>query len=134
MADGFMLQGVVEPGRGLGVPLMSQGDILARIRELMGQPVLPGTLNLRLAESLDRDLLTNYLTGSEVSPDWESTTGQLGYFWEAALIEGRYQAVVMQADEPGYPPDQIEVLSGTHLRGALELEDGDSVQLRFVSS
>jgi len=112
---------------------MSQGDTLVRLRELIGLQVIPGTLNVRLDEPIDRSLLTQYFPASELSNDWGSKTGQVGYFWATVLIEDTYSAVIIQADEQGYPLDLIEVLSDTHLRQALELDAGDSIRLSFVA-
>ncbi len=133
MADPHTLEGIVEAGRGLGVPRMSQGDSLVRLRELLGLPVIPGTLNVRLDEPMDRSLLTHYLPASQLSSDWESETDQGGYFWATVLIEGTYHGVIIQADEPEYPLDLVEVLSDTHLRQALDLSAEDSIRFSIVA-
>ena len=112
---------------------MSQGDTLVRLRELIGLPVIPGTLNVRLGEPMDRSLLTQHLPAAQLSSDWGRETGQVGYFWATVLIEGTYHGVIIQADEPGYPLDLVEVLSDTHLRQALELDAGDSIRFLFVT-
>ncbi len=65
-------------------------------------------------------------------PDWHERTGQTGYHAVDVLVAGRYRALAFQADEPegqGYPPDQIELLSDTHLRRALGLADGDLIEV-----
>lgn len=59
-----------------------------------------------------------------ISPDWEARTGQAGYFFVPVLIAERYRGVAFQADEPGYPPDQIELISEVHVRSALGVSDG----------
>ena len=51
------------------------------------------------------------------------------------MISGRYRGLAFQADEPGepgYPSDQIELLSGVHLRVALGLNDGDRVAISVL--
>jgi CTP-dependent riboflavin kinase len=96
---------------------------------------VPGTLNLRLAVPLERDGRWRYLPSEEIAPDWQERTGQTGYHLMPVRIAGRYRALAFQADEPngrGYPPEQIELLSDTHLRSALGLADGDRVEIEFA--
>jgi hypothetical protein len=35
------------------------------------------------------------------------------------LIAGQYRGILFQGDEPEYPPTQVEILSGHHLRATL---------------
>lgn len=49
------------------------------------------------------------------------------------LIEGTYHGVIIQADEPGYPLNLVEVLSDTHLRQALDLGAEDSIRFSIVA-
>ena len=67
------------------------------------------------------------LRAKEIGPDWEETTGQAGYFIVAVRIEDRYRGIAFQADEPGYPADQVELISEVKLREALGLGDGDPI-------
>lgn len=104
------LAGTVIPGRGLGAVRMARSDTLVRLQELVGFPVVPGTLNVRLAEPFEQSLRSSYVAASEIGPGWETETGQAGYLFAPVLIAGRYRGVVFQADEPGYPPGQVEML------------------------
>jgi CTP-dependent riboflavin kinase len=66
----------------------------------------------------------------EITADWEERTGQAGYFLASVTIAGRYRGLAFQAVEPGrrgYPPDQIELFCGAHLRAELGLDDGDPI-------
>jgi CTP-dependent riboflavin kinase len=93
---------------------------------------VPGTLNVRLPEPRRRSSSWRYLAAATISPDWEAQSGQAGYFKAPVVIAGRYRGLALQADEPdepGYPPDQIEVLSEVHLRGALGLSNGDPITI-----
>lgn len=124
------LSGVVQPGRGLGASLMADAEIIERLRELAGFPVVPGTLNVRLPQALERGPHWRYVSAAQISPDWEARTGQAGYFLAPVTIAGRYRGLAFQADEPGepgYPSDQIELFSEVHLRHALDLGDGDPI-------
>ena len=45
-------------------------------------------------------------------------------------MAGRYRAIAFQADEPaepGYPPEQVELICEAHLRRELGLTDGDAI-------
>jgi len=127
---GLDLTGTVEPGRGLGTELMRDSHVAARFDEIAGFPLVPGTLNVRLPRPVMRDQRWRYLSAEEIAPDWSERSGQSGYFLAAAVVERAHRALVFQAIEPegpGYPPDQIEVLSDTHLRTTLGLADGNAI-------
>jgi CTP-dependent riboflavin kinase len=106
------------------------GADLARLSELLGFVVVPGTLNVRLAAPVVRDESWRFLASSEIGPGWEEATRQTGYHYLPVLVAGRYRAVAFQADEPeepGYPADQVELICEAHLRRELGLSDGDEI-------
>ena len=126
------LNGIVQPGRGLGSALMADVHKLARLEEIAGFALVPGTLNLRLPAPLERTPGWWYLPAAEITPAWPAQTGQTGYFMAFVTIARRYRGLAFQAEEPdgpGYPPDQLELLSEAHLRRALGLSDGDAVEV-----
>jgi CTP-dependent riboflavin kinase len=128
------LSGVVEPGRGLGSAVMT-GVYLSRLSELLGFDAVPGTLNVRLTEPVARDETWSFLASSEIAPGWEAATGQTGYHYLPVLVLGRHRAIAFQADEaqePGYPADQVELICETHLRRELALADGDEISFTVV--
>lgn len=132
MAGGDDLSGTVRLGRGLGTELLEGSPVAEAFRAIAGFPVVPGTLNVRLPGPLARDGRWRYVAAEAIAPDWHERTGQTGYHLVDVLVAGRYRALAFQADEPegrGYPPDQIELLSDTHLRNALGLADGDRIEL-----
>jgi CTP-dependent riboflavin kinase len=127
------LSGVVQPGRGLGAGLMADASVMRKLRELSGFPVVPGTLNVRLAAPLERGPSWRYVSADEIAPDWEARTGQAGYFLARVTVAGRYRALAFQAVEPeghGYPRDQIELFCEVRVRGELGLDDGDVIEIR----
>jgi len=135
MSDRDDLSAFVEPGRGLGAELLQDPLVAERFEAIAGFAVVPGTLNVRLPGPLARDDRWRYVPAEEITPDWRERTGQTGYHLVDVLVAGRYRAVAFQADEPdgrGYPPDQLEVLSDTHLRSALGLADGDRIEIAVV--
>jgi CTP-dependent riboflavin kinase len=128
------LSGIVEPGRGLGAGLMTDRAVMEKLQELTGFPVVPGTLNVRLPQALERGPAWRYLAAAEVAPDWQARTGQTGYFLARVTVAERYRGLAFQAvepDEPGYPPDLIELFCEAHLRHALGLGDGDRIGVRL---
>ena len=109
---------------------MRDPHITARFEEIAGFPLVPGTLNVRLPGPLVRDERWRCLPSEGIAPDWAKRSGQSGYFLADVIVEGAHRALAFQALEPegpGYPPDQVELLSETHLRDALELADGDPI-------
>ena len=131
------LSGIVQPGRGLGAGLMADDVAMARLSELAGFPLVPGTLNVRLPGPLERAAGWRYIAAAEIGADWEARTGQAGYHLADVVIARRYRGLAFQADEPagpGYPADQIELFSDVHLRGALGLEDGDPIAVALSAA
>jgi CTP-dependent riboflavin kinase len=125
------LSGAVQPGRGLGSALLQDQAVAARFEAIAGFVVVPGTLNVRLSRPIARDGRWRYVAAEAIAPDWRERTGQTAYHLVDVLVAGRFRAVAFQAEEPdglGYPPDQIELLSDTHLRSALGLADGGLIE------
>jgi CTP-dependent riboflavin kinase len=130
------LSGIVEPGRGLGAGLMADEAVMERLEELAGFPVVPGTLNVRLPQRLERGPRWRYVAAAEITPDWEARAGQAGYFLAPVLVAARYRGLAFQAVEPegrGYPPDQIELFCEAHLRRELGLGDGDRIAVLLTA-
>ena len=121
--------GRVRPGQGLGAPRMADPDVMELLERTMAFRPVPGTLNVVLDHPFVRAPDTEYVQAGLLSPDWEAATGQAGYWLTPMLAGGRYDAVAVQADEPHYPAEQLELLCGVRLRDALGLADGDAVEL-----
>ena len=121
------LTGVVVRGMGRGAALLDDDRVLDRIEELFGLRIVPGTLNVQLAAPFDRSRATRYVAASEIDAGWEAATGQAGYHLVPVLVEGRYRGIAIQADEPDYPEDLIEIMCEVHLRSTLGLVDGDPI-------
>lgn len=114
---------------------MADPAVLARLTELVGFDVVPGTLNVRLARPFERGSDWQYLAAAEIAPDWQTRSGQAGYFHVPVLIAGRHRGVAFQADEPGepgYPADQIELFAEVRLREELGLGDGDLIAVTIT--
>jgi 8-oxo-dGTP diphosphatase len=117
-------------GQGFGAPRMAQPAVLDLLERTVGFRPVPGTLNLVLPHPFDPDLSTTlYVPAIDLSPTWEAEVGQAGYWLTPVLVADRYPAVAVQADEPGYPPEQVELICAVRLRDALGLADGDAVTI-----
>ena len=55
---------------------MGDENVMKRLQELAGFPVVPGTLNIRLSRALERDSSWRYVPAVDISPDWEARSGQ----------------------------------------------------------
>ena len=127
-----MYVGRVRQGRKLAVERMDSAILLV-MEQRLGMALVPGTLNLVLANHFDRPPGTLFVPSVELGPDWEEMTGQAGYYLTSVLIEERYRGVAMQAEEFGFPLEQVEIMSEVHLRSTLTLDDGDEVRFSTVA-
>ena len=124
----------MQPGRGLGTGLMADRAVTEKLQALAGFPIVPGTLNVRLPQPLERGSAWWYVPAEEITANWQARTGQAGYFLARVTVAERFRGLAFQAVEPGglgYPPDQIELFCEAHLRRALGLGDGDRIAVRL---
>ncbi|HEY8179474.1 MAG TPA: DUF120 domain-containing protein [Candidatus Limnocylindria bacterium] len=121
--------GRVRPGQGLGAPRMADSNVMGLLERSMGFRPAPGTLNVMLDHPFDRAPDTEYIRASLLNPDWQADTGQAGYWLTPMVAGGIYDAIAVQADEPHYPAEQLEILCGVRLRDAFRLADGDPIEL-----
>ena len=125
------LSGIVQPGRGLGASVIADQAVSETLQKLAGFSVVPGTLNVRLPRPLERvGACWRYVAAAEITADWETRTGQAGYFLAPVTVAERFRGLAFQAVEPGeygYPSDQIELFCEVHLREELGLGDGDAI-------
>jgi CTP-dependent riboflavin kinase len=104
------------------------------LEAIIGFPVVPGTLNVRLPRPLERGPSWRHVASDEIASDWQERTDQSGYFLAPVTVAGRYRGLAFQAVEPGgrgYPSDQIELFCEAHLRTELGLGDGDPIEIRL---
>lgn len=80
---------------------MEDRAAMARLQELAGFTIVPGTLNVRLPRPLERGSSWRYVAAAEISPDWEARSGQAGYFLAPVMIAERHRGLAFQAGEPG---------------------------------
>ncbi len=108
---------------------MADPEVMSLLERTMGFRPVPGTLNVVLDGPFARPEDSDYVPASLLRPDWQAATGQAGYWLMPVVVGGRYEAVAFQADEPGYPSEQLELLCAVRLRDALDLSDGDALAL-----
>ncbi len=121
------VRGTVISGKGKARGFTQLPWLRRQFIDKFGFEPYPGTLNLR-AEQLEgqdawRDL-----------PWVPIEAGESGYCAARALavrIDGRVPAVWIVPEVPGYPCNQIELMSHQSLRSALGLADGDSVTIQI---
>ncbi len=124
--------GRVRPGQGLGAPRMADPEVISLLERTIGFRPVPGTLNVMLDQPFARGEESDYLPATRLRGDWEAETGQAGYWLTPMLVDGRFNAMAVQADEPHYPAEQLEIVCGVRLRDALELADGDPLELMVL--
>lgn len=61
--------GIVMSGRVLGAPRLADPAVIARLQELSGCSLVPGTLNARLAEPLERGPQWRYLAAAAIGQE-----------------------------------------------------------------
>ncbi len=122
------LPGVVVPGRGLGAEVMADPELRSRLRRLFGFDPVPGTLNVLLLDPLPEPL-TSYVRWTDLgfAEDDPQVPGRRGLRYGSVLIEGKYQGIAFQGDEPRYPSNHIELISDRHLRDTLGLRNLDRI-------
>jgi CTP-dependent riboflavin kinase len=132
-------RGFVKTGRGRGVAEMSSGGSLDEFQRLTGLPIIPGTLNLDLSEPFDLALL-KYVTFAKLG--WTidllksgiEYDGEIGMYYGKALVAGKYPAFVIFFSWVDDLRTDAELVSSYHLRGALNLRDGDIVDFRLITA
>lgn len=125
----LQISGVVCSGLGKGAYFVQLEWVRSRLRELMGAPPFPGTLNLRVAgEQRERLFAERKRFSPILAPGEEFCPGYLA----VVLLTGPEQpslrawVVLPEASEH---PDMIEIVSPHFLRELLLLKDGDRLEL-----
>jgi CTP-dependent riboflavin kinase len=113
---------------------MANPAVLQAAQRLTALTLVPGTLNVRLPQPLD-GTLTGYLTEDDLGGTvWhDHAPHRQGIRFGEVLIAGQYHGIIFQGDEPEYPPEQVEIMSDHHLRDALGLHDGDTLEFALIT-
>ena len=130
-------RGTVKTGRGLGASEMSAPGSLEGFRLLTGLSVIPGTLNIDLAEPFDLSLL-KYNTFAELGWAFDPATqgikyeGEIGIHHGQAIVAGKYPACLIFFTWVNDPYTDAELISLHHLRSVLNLRDGDILEFTLA--
>jgi CTP-dependent riboflavin kinase len=131
--DHRVYRGIVRTGRGGAVGEMNQPDFTEGFKELTGLNVIPGTLNIKIVEPLNLNLL-RYLKFADIGWEFDPTTqgidykGEIGVYYRRATIKGKYKACVLVFTWVSDIHTDAELVSPHHLRTVLKLKDGDKVK------
>jgi CTP-dependent riboflavin kinase len=119
----------VATGKGAAVSFTSSAWARNGFIRLVGIDPYPGTLNLTVAEGPERDAWQRLQEGAGIvmaapDPAW----------CDAVLfpvtVNDREQGAIVLPQVAGYDPGQVEIIARVHLRGVLNLRDGDPVVVR----
>ena len=126
-------KGAVRTGIGGGVKEMSKPGSLEKFRRVLGLSIIPGTLNIKLAEPIDLSVL-KYVKFSDIGWGFDPATqgidyqGEIGMYWRRATIAGKYDACLLIFTWVTDIHLNAELVSPHHLRTVLDLKDGDTLE------
>ncbi len=127
-----LFRGIVKTGIGEATIEMSKPSELDDWEKLTGLRVIPGTLNLHLEKPFDLSLL-KYMSFSKIGWEFDPSTqgsdfkGDIGMHYHRIIIVGKYPGILAFWTWSHNLGTHAELISSIHLRTAIGLEDGDSV-------
>jgi riboflavin kinase len=132
---GLSLRGSVTGGMGEGRHYITLSGYAEQFRERLGYDPFPGTLNVDLTEESVRR--RGEMAGIDAVPidAWEGDDRTYGAAtcYGVTLVAGdeRYDEVhAIVPDRTHHDDDQLELIAPDRLRDALDLADGDAVEVR----
>ncbi len=131
-ANTIKLHCTVFSGLGEGSYYVSLEGYRKQFREKLGIDPFPGTLNLRVARE---DLIIKKRLDKEEGIKIEGFSAENRTFGPVKAFKCKVnglQAFIVIPQRTHYPGDVVEVISEVKLRDALNLKDGDTVELEVV--
>ena len=129
------LRGAITGGMGEGRHYITLPGYAEQFRERLGYDPFPGTLNVDLTEESVRR--RGEIAGIDAVPidAWEGEDRTYGAAtcYGVTIVAGdeRYETVhAIVPDRTHHDDDQLELIAPDRLRDALDLEDGDAVEVR----
>jgi riboflavin kinase, archaea type len=117
--------GIVTSGEGNGRRYLALPWVVRQLEEKLGYTPYLGTLNLKLtAESAQQKRPLQKASALQIYP----SKGYCAGLVFPASISGLQCAVVLP-QVPAYPEELLELIAPVYLRGALDLKDGDAVEV-----
>ena len=133
------LHGAVTGGMGEGRHYITLPGYAEQFRERLGYDPFPGTLNVDLTEESVRR--RGEMAGIDAVPidAWEGDDRTYGAAtcYGVTLVAGdeRYDEVhAIVPDRTHHDDDQLELIAPDRLRDALDLDDGDAVEVRVTAT
>ncbi len=131
-ANTIKLHCTVFSGLGEGSYYVSLEGYRRQFREKLGIDPFPGTLNLGVAKE---DMIIKKRLDKEEGIKIEGFSAENRTFGPVKAFKCRvngFQAFIVIPQRTHYPGDVVEVISDRKLRDALNLKDGDTVELEVV--
>lgn len=124
------VSGTVVTGQGRGASFTAVPWARERLRALLGADPWPGTLNLKITDpgDLARWRALAARPGSRLRAPDSTSCDARAY----AARAGGIPVLIVVPEVAGYPEDQIELVSGRHLRSQLGLSEGDRVAVHLA--
>jgi CTP-dependent riboflavin kinase len=138
MDNSQVYRGIVRTGIGGAVAEMSKPDSLEEFRRLLGLSIIPGTLNIKLAEPFDLSLL-KYVKFSDIGWEFDPATqgikyeGEIGMYYGRVTVAGSFPAFLIFFTWITHKDLDGEFVSPYHLRSILGLRDGDIIEFTLTS-
>jgi CTP-dependent riboflavin kinase len=132
-------RGIIKTGIGGAVAEMSKPGSLEEFRRLLGLSIIPGTLNIKLAEPFDLSLL-KYVKFSDIGWEFDPATqgiaydGEIGAYYRRVLVADRYPAYIVIFTWVTDIYTDAELVSPYHLRSTLGLKDRDVVEFTLAEN
>jgi riboflavin kinase len=129
-SSAFTVRGRVSSGLGEGRKFASLSWFRSQVKELLGFEPYPGTLNLLLdngAIKRLKRLFFNRDIGYEIRPRGKYFSGRI----YKAIIMPNIPGAIVRPFVPNYPKNILEVIAPIYLRGTLNLNDGDDVEVKI---
>ncbi len=124
------IKGTVESGLGEGGYYLSRKEYVLQIEELLGFTPYPGTLNIRL-EPVQMARYRHFLSGAVLIKGFVSEGRTFGDVVAVRAEIGGMRCAAITPKRSHYS-DVIEIIAPVKLRDALNLRDGDEVEMRVV--
>ncbi len=137
MSQKQVFKGYVRTGIGGAVTEMTRPGSLEEFRRVLGLPIIPGTLNIRLSEPFDLSLL-KYVRFSDIGWEFDPATqgikyrGEIGMHCGPVIVAGKYPAALIFFTWVGLKDHDGELVSPHHFRNLLNLHDGDIVEFTLT--
>src|SRR5271157_4064760 len=118
------LKGKIVTGLGEGQYYISREGYRKQFNLKLGFDPSPGTLNLKLAEPFPQAEADSIKVEGFV--DENGTFGGCKCY---RVMIGDIKGAIVRPERSSYPPNLIEVIAPVHLRKALNLKDGDELEM-----